>query len=199
MKIFYSALFAIGCLGLSACGSDDGPPAAQIQAIESLTGSFATDCVEDTFSINLDALEETSYLTDSWVIDGNTATQTFSYFEDAACSIPVTSQLANEAETLLVTSQSRVLTINFPFGTTQTDLGPAQFIDLQETAILINDTELTAEELEESGIVLERLFGIFIVTPSDRLHINADAVGRPPALPLDVFYTRQLADQDQLQ
>ena len=191
MKTLYSALFAIGCLGLSACGSDDGPPAEQVQAIASLTGSWATDCVEDTFSINLDATDETSYLIDSWEIDENTATQTFSYFEDAGCSIPITDELANEAETLRVTSQARVLTINFPFGTTQTDLGLAQYITLQEDAVLINDTEQTAEQLEENDVVLERLFGIFVVTPSDRLHINADSVRRPTTVPSDLFYTRQ--------
>ena len=133
------------------------------------------------------------YFRETLLIDGTSATQTIEYFDDANCSVPVTSQqvVDQNDDTFFLIIQSQDLAVSYPVGTTLTELGEAQHIDLQVESVAINNITLTETELQDAGIELSRMLGIIIVTQSDRLHLGSTTSDlRPATVPLDFSYER---------
>jgi len=178
-------------LGISACGDNSQLTNEAQDAVSALNDTWETDCLVNP-TLNVDPDEPIGYFRETLRITTFTGTQTIEYFQDAACTVPVTeSQVANENETLFLQNQSQVFSVSYPPGETETDLGTGFFLDLQEISVSIDDTELSEDELEEQDITLDDLLGLFVITESETLHLSTSSTDeRPTTVPLDFFYTR---------
>lgn len=177
-------------LAVSAC-SDDDAPEEQLSAIDRLTGLWTAQCAENPQADTIEP-QDIGYFKETLLVDGNRATQTWEYFEDPECSLPVTpGQVSNLESTIFIQKQSLEMAIAFPFGTTETDLGAAQHVTFTELSVAIDGETLSDSELEDQAIVLGEQLGIFIITDSDQLHLGAAAEGgRPGTVPMDRYYIR---------
>ena len=177
-------------LAASAC-SDDDAPEEQLSAIDRLTGLWTAQCAENPQADTIEP-QDIGYFKETLLVDGNRATQTWEYFEDPECSLPVTSdQVSNLESTIFIQNQSLEMAIAFPFGTTETELGAAQHVTFTELSVAIDGETLSDDELEDQAIVLGEQLGIFIVTDSDQLHLAAAVEGgRPGTVPMDRYYIR---------
>lgn len=184
---------ALLLLGSSYC-SDNGAPPQQTAALEALNGNWKTSCLENPRDESI-ANSVIGYYDETLQINGLNASLTFNYYQDPECSLAVTAeQVVNPVDQrFTLQSQSKKLSLSFPFGTTSTDLGSAQHINLLESSVMIDGETLSESELQERSIELDNLLGIFVITPSDRLHIaTTNTNSRPTTVPFDYFYTRSL-------
>lgn len=205
IKLTLCAPLAILLLCANTC-SVKTPPDERTEALDLLNDEWDAGCRENP-TVETDVTSVTGYFRETLLIDGFNATQTFEYFQDAGCTVPVTpDQVANDEETFFLTRQSQEMSVSYPFGATTTDLGEAQHINLQVLSVAVDGVTLTEEELVEKNISLVSLLGIFIITESDRLHIGSKTQpesealiidksaisSRPVSVPLDYFYTRKV-------
>ena len=176
-----------------AGGCSDRPATDEVAKTTTLfNDTWDSGCHENPRPVD-DPNSPVGYFRETLLIDDTNATQTIEYFDDANCSMPVTSQqvVDQNDDTFFLTIQSQELTVDYPTGTTITVLGEAQHIDLQVESVAINNVTLTETELEEAGIELSSMLGILIVTESDRLHLGATTSdSRPVTVPLDFSYER---------
>ena len=156
-----------------ASGCSDGPEPGN-RPVALLNATWDRGCHENPRPVD-DPDSPLGFFRETLIIDDFSALQTIEYFDDANCSVPVTAQqvVDQDDDTFFLTSQSQVLSLSFPLGTTTTALGQARHIDLQPLSVSINDVPLTEAEREEAGIELSRQLGIYIVTDSDRLHLGS--------------------------
>ncbi len=187
-KALTTSVFVV--TALSACSARDAEPVPTHIAL--LTDQWETACLSHDL-LQADENGETGYFRETLLIETSVATQTINYFQDADCSIPVTpNQVSSEDETFFLQSQTTTLAVNYPDGTTATTLGVANYIDLSQIAVAIDNATLTEQQLTDRQIELQELLGIFVITESDRLHLAATNDGsRADTLPLSFFYTRK--------
>jgi len=204
MKLVLCAPLAILFLCANTC-SVKTPPDERTEALNLLNDEWDAGCRENP-TVETDTTSVIGYYRETLLIDGFNATQTFEYFQDSGCTVPVTpDQVANDEETFFLTRQSQELSVSYPHGATTTELGEAYHINMQVLSVAVDGVTLTEEELLEKDINLVSLLGIFVITESDRLHIGSktetesDAFGidtsatssRPASVPLDYFYIRK--------
>ena len=174
-----------------ASGCSDGPEPGN-RPIALLNDTWDSGCHENPRPVD-DPDSPLGFFRETLLIDDFSATQTTRYFDDANCSVPVTSEQVTDQDDdmLFLTSQSQELSLSFPLGTSTTALGQARHIDMQTLSVAINGVTLTEAELEEAGIELSLQLGIYIVTDSQRLHLGSTTSDeRPFRIPLDFFYER---------
>jgi len=175
---------------------------------DSLFGSWRSDCIENNSTSDA-TLGENGFYNETFTFAENTATQTYTYYQDANCTFPVENQLVTDDEIPIgqliepptteevavgedefVATISRVMDLMLLPNTTPTDLGPATHIDLETTSITINDQPLTEEQMQGFGIVfnpdqeavLEAFIGIYLVSDNDQLHLSLAQKADPAEL-----------------
>jgi len=189
-------------LSASYCKDDDTSDATGSEPFvtedELLLGSWRSDCIENN-STSDETLGENGFYNETFTFAENTATQTYTYYQDANCTFPVENQLITDGEIPIgqsieppttdeigvdevefVATITRLMDLTLSSGTTPTDLGPATHIDLETTSITINDLPLTEEQMQGFGIaldpeqesVLEAFIGIYLVSDNDQLHLS---------------------------
>lgn len=176
-------------LFISAC--DDAPlPQEYLTALEQINGTWDAGCQENP-RMATDPDSPVGYFRETLTVRRYSATQTFEYYLDANCTVPVNdNQVANTDETVFLQKQTQRMAVGYPQGTTSTAIGPAFHINLQVISVAVDDVVLTEEQLQEQRIELVDLEGIYIVTESDRLHLGTATDNRPDTVPLDYFYQR---------
>lgn len=181
------AALAFSALVLSACGSSPIPDEF-VKVTTLLNDKWDAGCLENP---RTDPEAPIGYVRETLEFSSLSVTQTFEYFQDANCTLHVTAdQVANDDETFFLRKQTQQMSVEHQTGKTLTDLGEAYHLDLQVVAVSIDDVVQSDEQLAQLGIGLNKLLGLFIVTDSDRLHINAAVETRPDTVPLEYFYER---------
>jgi len=192
----FAAIAPMAILLTVANGCSDNPvPDENTKAVALLSDTWDSGCHENPRPED-DPNSPLGFFRETLLIDGFSATQTIEYFDDANCRVPVSSQqvVDQNDDTFFLSVQSQELIVSYPLGTTTTALGQARHIDFQVQSVAINNTTLTETELEEAGIELSEILGIYIVTESERLHLGTTTLNsRPTTIPLDFSYER-LAD-----
>ena len=189
-KVFI-LIAALTPIVISACSERPEEVSEELKTTSNLLdGTWITACLQNPSPVT-DPDAPTGYFRETLEFFSLNAMQTLEYFQDADCNVAVTAeQVANLDETLFLLKQSQQFSLEYPAGTTITDLGEASFLNLQVESVSIDDVVQSEEQLQQNGIELNSLLGLFIVTESERLHLSTSVAERPVTVPLDFFFER---------